>query len=80
MNKWNQLIDFLVEVAMKLFFGTVDSLLDYVSSLGVYEILLDKNYRSNSASLMTFSSKYFYNSQLDVVNLCNNKEKNQLKL
>ncbi|WAM02089.1 hypothetical protein ONA02_05805 [Mycoplasmopsis felis] len=61
-------------------FGTVDSLLDYVSSLGVYEILLDKNYRSNSASLMTFSSKYFYNSQLDVVNLCNDKEKNQLKL
>ncbi|UWV79541.1 C-terminal helicase domain-containing protein [Mycoplasmopsis felis] len=61
-------------------FIIVDSLLDYVSSLGVYEILLDKNYRSNSASLMTFSSKYFYNSQLDVVNLCNNKEKNQLKL
>ncbi|WP_322875826.1 AAA domain-containing protein [Mycoplasmopsis felis] len=61
-------------------FGTVDSLLDYVSSLGVYEILLDKNYRSNSASLMTFSSKYFYNSQLDVVNLCNNKEKKPIEV
>ncbi|QZE12318.1 ATP-binding protein [Mycoplasma sp. Ms02] len=48
-------------------FGNVESLLDYAQSLGVYNILLDKNYRSNHASLMTFSSKYFYNSSLDVI-------------
>ncbi|WP_426461509.1 DEAD/DEAH box helicase [Mycoplasma hafezii] len=48
-------------------FGQVDSLLDYALSLGVYPILLDKNYRSNHASLMTFSSKYFYNSTLDAI-------------
>ncbi|MEE3928612.1 DEAD/DEAH box helicase [Mycoplasmopsis ciconiae] len=48
-------------------FGNVESLLDYAISLGVYNILLDKNYRSNHASLMTFSSKYFYDSSLDVI-------------
>ncbi|TQC54666.1 DEAD/DEAH box helicase [Mycoplasmopsis cynos] len=48
-------------------FGKVDSLLDYASSLNVTQILLDKNYRSKHAALMSFSSKYFYNSQLDVV-------------
>ncbi|ADE19748.1 DEAD/DEAH box helicase [Mycoplasma crocodyli] len=50
-------------------FGNVESLLDYATSLGVYNILLDKNYRSNYASLMTFSSKYFYNSSLDVIDI-----------
>ncbi|TNK83897.1 endonuclease [Mycoplasmopsis pullorum] len=48
-------------------FGNVESLLDYAHSLGVYSILLDKNYRSNHAALMTFSSKYFYESSLDVI-------------
>ncbi|OYD26780.1 superfamily I DNA and/or RNA helicase [Mycoplasma testudineum] len=48
-------------------FGNVDSLLDYAISLGVHRVLLDKNYRSKSASLMTFSSKHFYKSSLDVV-------------
>ncbi|EIE40128.1 putative ATP-dependent helicase [Mycoplasmopsis canis UF31] len=48
-------------------FGQVDSLLDYASSLNVTQILLDKNYRSNHAALMSFSSKHFYKSQLDVV-------------
>ncbi|TDV23049.1 superfamily I DNA and/or RNA helicase [Mycoplasmopsis mustelae] len=48
-------------------FGKVESLLDYAISLGVYQIILDKNYRANHASLMTFSSKYFYNSSLDVI-------------
>ncbi|WP_051677983.1 DEAD/DEAH box helicase [Mycoplasmopsis opalescens] len=48
-------------------YGNVDSLLDFAKSVGVYNVLLDKNYRSNYASLMTFSSKYFYNSNLDVI-------------
>ncbi|WP_051617739.1 DEAD/DEAH box helicase [Mycoplasmopsis iners] len=48
-------------------YGTVESLLDYAKSLGVHTILLDKNYRSNYAALMTFSSKNFYNSSLDVI-------------
>ncbi|MBN4084336.1 AAA domain-containing protein [Mycoplasma sp. CSL10166] len=48
-------------------FGKVESLLDYVISLGVYQTILNKNYRSNYASLMSFSSKYFYESNLDVV-------------
>ncbi|RIV16840.1 DEAD/DEAH box helicase [Mycoplasmopsis gallopavonis] len=48
-------------------FGQVDSLLDYALSLGVFPILLDKNYRSNHAALMTFSSKHFYNSTLDAI-------------
>ncbi|WBP84364.1 DEAD/DEAH box helicase [Mycoplasmopsis edwardii] len=48
-------------------FGRVESLLDYASSLNVIQILLDKNYRSNHAALMSFSSKHFYKSQLDVV-------------
>ncbi|WP_027120601.1 AAA domain-containing protein [Mycoplasmopsis lipofaciens] len=48
-------------------YGKVESLLDFAKSLGVYNVLLDKNYRSNFASLMTFSSKYFYNKSLDVI-------------
>ncbi|WP_406616898.1 DEAD/DEAH box helicase [Mycoplasmopsis adleri] len=48
-------------------YGKVDSLLDFARSLGMYSVLLDKNYRSNYASLMTFSSKYFYDSTLDVI-------------
>ncbi|MDZ7293092.1 DEAD/DEAH box helicase [Mycoplasmopsis pulmonis] len=54
-------------------FGSVDSLLDYSISMGVYTILLDKNYRSNFASLMSFSSRHFYDSSLDVVDRFNNK-------
>lgn len=50
-------------------FGKVESLLDYALSIGTYQILLDKNYRSNHASLMSFSSKYFYNSSLDVLDV-----------
>lgn len=48
-------------------FGKVESILDYASSLNLTKILLDKNYRSNHSELMSFSSKHFYNSQLDVV-------------
>lgn len=50
-------------------FGSVESVLDYANSLKIHSVLLDKNYRSNHASLMTFSSKYFYKSSLDVVDL-----------
>ncbi|WP_051600000.1 DEAD/DEAH box helicase [Mycoplasma elephantis] len=56
-------------------FGQSESLLEYAKSLGVYKILLDKNYRSNYASLMTFSSKHFYDSKLDIIDLnIKNKE------
>ncbi|MCE6061736.1 DNA2/NAM7 family helicase [Mycoplasmopsis agalactiae] len=55
-------------------FGKVDSMLDFAKGVGVYNILLDKNYRSNYASLMTFSSKYFYNSSLDVIDNNLNKK------
>ncbi|AVN63707.1 hypothetical protein CG006_01780 [Mesoplasma florum] len=44
-----------------------NSLLDYVRNKGVYEIMLNQNYRSSSASLMSFSSKNFYNSDLEVI-------------
>ncbi|EGV00325.1 ATP-binding protein [Mycoplasmopsis columbina SF7] len=53
-------------------YGTVESLLDYAKSLGVHTVLLDKNYRSNFAALMTFSSKFFYNESLDVIDSSNN--------
>ncbi|AZZ65408.1 ATP-binding protein [Metamycoplasma phocicerebrale] len=48
-------------------FGNIKSLLDYAMVLGVYSVLLDKNYRSKKATLMTFSSKHFYESKLDVI-------------
>ncbi|QJR44345.1 DEAD/DEAH box helicase [Mycoplasma miroungirhinis] len=48
-------------------FKNIQSVLDYAQARGVYNVLLDKNYRSKKASLMTFSSKNFYDSKLDVV-------------
>ncbi|WP_330463141.1 DEAD/DEAH box helicase [Metamycoplasma gateae] len=48
-------------------FGNIESLLDYAKARGVYSLLLDKNYRSKKATLMTFSSKHFYDSKLDVI-------------
>ncbi|MCT4469399.1 AAA domain-containing protein [Mycoplasma sp. HS2188] len=48
-------------------YGITESLLDFAKNTGVHTILLNKNYRSNHASLMTFSSKHFYNSSLDVI-------------
>ncbi|QBF34960.1 ATP-binding protein [Mycoplasmopsis phocirhinis] len=48
-------------------YGITESLLDFAKNTGVHTILLNKNYRSNHASLMTFSSKHFYNSNLDVI-------------
>ncbi len=48
-------------------FGKIESLLDYAVAKGVYALLLDKNYRSSFASLMTFNSQIFYKGELDVV-------------
>ncbi|WLP85153.1 AAA domain-containing protein [Mycoplasma seminis] len=48
-------------------FGQVESVLDYALSLGVHSIMLNKNYRSNHAALMTFSSRNFYERKLDVL-------------
>lgn len=48
-------------------FGTIESLLDYGIAKGMYTILLDKNYRSSFASLMTFNSQVFYKGELDVI-------------
>lgn len=49
-------------------FGNIDSLLEYAHSIGVFSVLLDKNYRSKNAALMTFNSKNFYESDLKVAN------------
>ncbi|MCL6428622.1 hypothetical protein LT335_00161 [Spiroplasma sp. JKS002669] len=43
------------------------SLLDYVKDKGVNEILLDQNYRADSAALMSFSAKEYYQSSLEVI-------------
>lgn len=44
-----------------------ESILNYALDKGVYQIMLDQNFRSSAASLMSFSSKHFYNSDLGVV-------------
>ncbi|MCL8211410.1 hypothetical protein LD125_00472 [Mesoplasma sp. JKS002658] len=43
------------------------SLLDYAIDKGVNQVLLNQNYRSSSAALMSFSSKEYYNSELEVI-------------
>lgn len=50
-----------------------ESILDFALTTGVYKVMLDKNYRSNHAALMTFSSKHFYDSELDVIDVENIK-------
>ncbi|MDC8920458.1 AAA domain-containing protein [Metamycoplasma hyosynoviae] len=57
-------------------FASIESLLDYATARGMYSVLLDKNYRSKKAALMTFNSKNFYDSKLDVID--ENFEKNKL--
>ena len=52
-----------------------DSLLNYAISCGLNSAILELNYRSNNASLTSFSSKEFYNSNLksvDINQICNN--------
>lgn len=61
-------------------YGTIESMLDYGLSLGMHSVLLDKNYRSSYASLMTFSSKNFYQSKLDVVNSATNTDDNPIEV
>ncbi len=60
---------FAAKVEGKSNFGNIESLLDFATAKGVYSILLDKNYRSNHASLMTFNSETFYKGELDVVDV-----------
>ncbi|MGL4343041.1 MAG: AAA domain-containing protein [Metamycoplasmataceae bacterium] len=55
-------------------FGDIESILDFAKAKGVYNILLDKNYRSKYASLMSFNSRSFYESKLDVVDVNLNKQ------
>ncbi|MCP4337140.1 MAG: hypothetical protein GY679_04830 [Mycoplasma sp.] len=50
-------------------FEKAESLLEYGLEKGIYSIMLDKNYRSSSAALMSFSAKEFYKSNLDVVDV-----------
>ena len=45
-----------------------ESLLDYGFDKNMYPVMLNKNYRSSIASLMSFSAKNFYESKLDVIN------------
>ncbi len=59
-------------------FGDIESLLDFANAKGVYSILLDKNYRSNHASLMTFNSQTFYNGKLDVVDVNSSEQINPI--
>lgn len=65
---------FAAKVEGKSNFGDIESLLDFATAKGVYSILLDKNYRSNYASLMTFNSEVFYKGELDVVDVNSNKK------
>ncbi|WP_051619123.1 AAA domain-containing protein [[Mycoplasma] collis] len=60
--------------------GDTDSILDFAVNKGVYSILLDKNYRSNYASLMTFSSKHFYKSKLDVIDTYKKNKENPIEV
>lgn len=47
-----------------------ESILNYALDKGVYQVMLDQNYRSDAAALMSFSSKHFYNSNLEVIDRC----------
>ncbi|AJC50063.1 ABC transporter ATP-binding protein [Mycoplasma flocculare] len=49
-------------------FANIESILEYAYSKGVFNIMLDKNYRSHHASLMTFNSRHFYESELKIAN------------
>lgn len=58
----------------EIIFGKVDLMFDFVKGVGVYNILLDKNYWLDYVFLMIFSSKYFYNSLFDVIDINLNKK------
>ncbi|VEU77960.1 AAA domain-containing protein [Mycoplasmopsis columbinasalis] len=61
-------------------YSSVPSLLDYAKGTVGHNILLDKNYRSNYAALMTFSSKEFYNESLDVIDNFSNVSKTPIEV
>ena len=48
-----------------------ESLLDFALERNVPKTMLDKNYRSEKSALMSFSSKHFYESKLDVIDANN---------
>lgn len=56
------------------------SILDYAFDKGVYSLMLNQNFRSTAASLMAFSSKHFYDSNLDVVDHFNLTNSNQVRI
>ncbi|MBM1175218.1 DEAD/DEAH box helicase [Microvirga arabica] len=47
--------------------GMVRSLLDHVIHLGLPSVMLKQHYRSQHESLILFSNKRFYNSELDII-------------
>jgi len=57
-----------------------NSLLDYGIYKGMFQIMLNENYRAQSAALMSFSAKEFYNSKLDVLDKNNTKIKNPIEI
>jgi superfamily I DNA and/or RNA helicase len=56
------------------------SILEYCESKGLYKVMLDKNYRSQSSAIMSFSSKNFYKSSLEVIDNFNNDVKKPLEV
>ncbi|WP_434336881.1 DEAD/DEAH box helicase [Mesomycoplasma conjunctivae] len=61
-------------------FNNIESILEYAQTKGVFSILLDKNYRSEHAALMTFNSKHFYNCDLKVANSFKSSGKNSIEV
>jgi len=57
-----------------------ESLLDYGFDKNMFPVMLNKNYRSSSASLMSFSAKNFYESELDVINSANAKDSEAIEV
>ena len=61
---------------------SVDSFLDFAYRKGLkpVEYMLTKNYRSKSAELMLFSSKHFYDGNLDVIDSCESLNYNSIEV
>ncbi|ATZ16536.1 AAA domain-containing protein [Entomoplasma freundtii] len=57
------------------------SILNYAFDKGVYQVMLDQNFRSSAAALMSFSARHFYNSNLETIDKNVMKEvKNQKRI
>lgn len=50
------------------------SILNYAFDKGVYQVMLDQNFRSSAAALMSFSARHFYNSDLETIDKKDLKE------